>query len=217
MSLAGNSLSPVPIWRNYLDVQNDVKPFLQFNALQANHDTMLQLVTDAICSWAQQFLGQPIAPTPFTYRFSGWSGWNGANIVLPYHPILEVTSAIEYWGVSGPHVLEEQTPTNQVNGFQVDYTAGILTRVFPGLVQQPWFPGSRNIEISWVAGYNPIPPDVKLATLEDIADWWRNTQQQAAGARAGYGGNEAPEGTGFAGLPNRIRALLEPRLSIGMG
>ena len=110
----------------------------------------------------------------------------------------------------------------RMDGYSVDYEKGRLTRVFPGLVEKPWFPGSRNIEIVWEAGYNPIPADVKVATLEMIAHWWRNTQQQsanrlgAAGANADYDPDVVAAGL-WQGTPLRITSLLDAFLQVGIG
>lgn len=206
-------------WANYIDLTADVKPWLQISPTDYDSDTRLQLMIDMACQWVQNFLGRPIAPTTFDRRFDGWSGWNGAYIELPYYPIIEVVSVVEWWGVGGPHQLSEQTPTNQVDGFQCDYLHGQLRRVFPGLVQRPWFPGSRNIEVVWTAGYNPLPADIKVATLELIAHWWRNTQQTARTAvRSGGAGDYDPLAAAglWTGVPDRITGLLAPYVQIGL-
>lgn len=221
MSLIENALSPA--WQNYLDLQNDVKPWLQLATGPTQYDANLQVIIDGICTWAQQYLGRPIAPTLYNRRFDGWSGWNGAYIELPYYPVLEIVECVEWWGGSGPHNLQEQTPTNQVDGFQCDYLTGTLTRVFPGLVQKPWFPGSRNIQVIWKAGYQPLPGDIKIATLEDIAHWYRNTQQAAANGFGGaIGGASAydPEQQNnglWVGTPYRVAGILDAYKQQGIG
>ena len=205
-------------WQSYVDLKQDVKPWLQIPINNVQGDSRLQLLIDGTCQWAQRRIGQPIAPTTFQRRFDGWNGWNGAYIELPYYPILEVQQVIEYWGFSGPHYLSEQTPTNQVDGYQVVYELGRLTRAFPGLVQKPWFPGSRNIEVTWVSGYNPVPADIKMATLEMIAHWWRNTQQSArTKVRAGGDTAEVVAGGLWQGTPLRITTLLDADNQFGIG
>jgi hypothetical protein len=206
-------------WATYLDLEEDVKPWIQVPFYQSTADYQLQLLTDMTCTWVQRKLGQPLAPTQFTRYFDGWSGFNGAFLQLPYYPVLEITSVTEFWGKSGPHVLNESVPTNQVDGWQCEYLQGMLRRVFPGLVEKPWFPGSRNIEISWTAGYNPVPADIKVATLEMISHWWRNTQQQAGRRPGGPGGEYDPEVVAmglWTGVPLRITTLLESYMQIGI-
>jgi hypothetical protein len=217
MSLSSNTSSL--IWANYLDLQDDVKSWLQIQAANTTGDTRLQLMLDMACQFIQNFIGRPIAPTTFDRRFNGWSGWNGAYLELPAYPVLEIISVTEWWGVSGPHYLTEQTPANQVDGFQCEYLRGLLTRVFPGLVQRPWFPGSRNIEVVWVAGYNPIPADIKMATLELVAYWWRNTQQQSGARPGGPAAEYDPSATSglWSGVPYRITDLLDPYVQVGLG
>src|SRR5215472_12330952 len=127
-----------PEWSSYLDLRNDVEPWLQ-ETIPAGEEQRkkMQLILDFCCQWTQRYLGKPIAPTTFTRRFSGWSGFNGAILSLPYYPVIEVKKVVEWWGVSGPHELKEQTPAEQIGAeaFQLDPLRGHLIRTFVGLVQ----------------------------------------------------------------------------------
>lgn len=211
-----------PQWATYIDLKNDVKPYLEFsNPTGLNPaDTMLQMVTDMACTWVQNYLGRPVADTEFFRRFSGWSGMNGAYVSLPYYPVTQIVSVVEYWGSSGPHTLTEQTPASQggQDVYQVDYLRGTVIRTFMGLVQRPWFPGSRNIEITWKAGYEPVPADIKMATLELVNYWWRNTQEATRVSSLEAVEYEAPAASGmWAAVPNRVKVLLEPYAQQGIG
>lgn len=223
MPSANMNARSAPGWLNYLDVEDDVKPWLRLvdEPPDAVIDGNLQLITTMACDTIQNKLGRPIAVMEFDYRFDGWSGWNGAFLELPWYPVLEILSVTEYWGVSGPHVLLESTPTSQVDGWQCEYPVGRLTRVFPGLVQKPWFPGSRNVEVIWRAGYNPIPGRYRLATLELIKHWYTNTQQNQALSVPGLGMNneyDPPNSSGvFAGIPYHVAALLGDDIQVGIG
>lgn len=218
MTTVVNSNGESNTWANYIDLNDDLKPWLQMDSYVSNSDIKLQAILDMACQWVQNYLGRPIAPTLFDRRFNGNTGWAGAYIELPYYPVLEISSVIEYWGVSGPHVLSESTPTAQVDGFQCDWLRGQLIRVFPGNVQKPWFPGARNVEVAWTAGYNPVPADIKIATLEYAAHWWRNTQQAArTSVRAGGDDADTVAAGLWQGVPSRISALLDPYVQIGIG
>ena len=163
-----------PVWQSYLDLANDVKPFMQWAAGSSTQDQQLQNTIDAACWWAQDFLGRPIAPTTFFRRFNGYTGWGGCYIDLPYSPVLGVPIVTEYWGASGPHTLTLQTPESQGGSdmFTLDSLRGVLTRSFLGLQLRPTFPGLANIEVTWQAGYNPIPPPWRRATLKLVKHWW---------------------------------------------
>lgn len=219
--MANTNASSV-IYGTFLDVAKDAKPWMNIPSTNTTKDANIELILDMACQWVSNFIGHPVQPQKFTYRFDGFSGWTGAYLNLPYTPVLEVTSVVEYWGAAGPHVLTESTPTNQTDGYQVEYSTGRLIRIFPGNVQKPWFPGSRNIEISWTAGYNPIPADIRMATLELAKHWYDNTQMQA-GIRGGVGipmsGEYDPAATSglFTGIPYRIIDLLETYIQVGIG
>ena len=201
-------------WQSFLDVDQDVKPWLQIDpgSVDDARDNKLSLMTDMACSWTQNYLQRPVAPTRLFRRFDGWAGWNGAHIMLPYYPVLQVNKVVEYWGLSGPHTLAEQTPEDQGNSdvYQIEPMTGRLTRTFMGLVQRPFFPGSRNVEVDWVAGFNPLPADIRVAALEVAAHWYRNTQETPRW----FGRSEEYDQPGASALwpaiPNRITMLLEP-------
>ena len=218
-----NSNASSHVWHNYVDLYEDVLPWLQIpttgNAAPSASDLQkMQLIVDMTCQWAQRKISNPIAPTGFYRRFNGWNGWNGAYVELPYFPVLSIVSVVEYWGLGGPHYLSEQTPEHDIDGFQLDPLRGKIIRVFPGLVQRPWFPGSRSIEVQWVAGYNPVPADWKVATLEMIAHWWHMSQQtQRVNVRAGSDGADQVAAGLWSGVPLRISQLLEGAVQIGIG
>lgn len=213
-----------PEWQSYVDIQNDVMPFLQFTtglSVPQTVEQQLRETVDMACTWVQNYLGRPIAPTEFKRLFSGWSSFNGSHICLPYYPVLEVKEVVETWGLSGQHRLEEQTPENQASpeAYQVDPLSGILVRVFQGLVQRPFFPGSRNISVTWIAGYNPVPADIKRATLILVAHYWRNEMQASRNAprpQGEYDPDNPSQGL-FAAVPHRVEALLEPYTQQGIG
>lgn len=219
--------SPTPQWPTFLDLDLDAKPYLMYPENKTDQDPVLQLLLDAACQWVQDWLGRPIGATEFYRRFDGWAGWMGSIIMLPYYPVLQVVNITEWWGLSGPHVLVEQTPEAQYgvgqtqignNTYQIDPVEGKIIRTFPGLVQRPFFPGSRNIEITWIAGYNPIPPQVRLAALELFTWWYRNTQEDPRMAtRVGpYGGAGQGEHDLWPAVPNRVTVMLEPYTQQGM-
>lgn len=209
-----------PGWQNYVDLDNDAKPYLQIDAGVSTMDVKLQQIIDMACGWVQNYLGRPVAPTTIFRRFSGYTGLNGAYIMLPYYPVLEIVAITEYWGLNGAHPLVYQTPESQGGPgqemYQCDWVNGVIVRTYQGLIQRPTFPGSMNIEIEWVAGYNPVPADVRIATLELVAWWWRNTQEAPRwfAVKTEYDGGPNPL---WPSVPNRVTTLLAPYLQQGMG
>lgn len=215
-----------PQWQNYLDIDNDVKPYLQIPTASISADSTLQLIVSMACTWVQNYLGRPVAPTTFFRRFSGYTGWNGSYLTLPYCPVLEIVALTEFWGLNGEHSLVYQTPEAQGGPgeemYQVDWLRGTVVRTFQGLIQRPFFPGSSNIECTWVAGYNPVPADIRMATLRIVKQWWNEDQQASRSAPVPLpvGGDRyaepATQGM-FVGIPAETAALLSPYLQQGIG
>jgi hypothetical protein len=219
--------SPTPQWSPIIDRDLDWKPYNQYPLSKTDQDGVLDLIIGATTDWMSSYLDRPIAPTTFHERFDGWSGRGGTTIMLPYYPVLQIHSMTEFWGLDGPHEIVEQTPAEQ---YGVGFTAanppggtyalnprtGELTRTFPGLVERPFFPGHRNVEVTWTAGFDPIPNQIKLAALELANHWYRNTQEQetiAGGIGRGGGERDAL----WPAVPNRVTMLLEPYKQQGVG
>jgi hypothetical protein len=185
MSFITNAESPQ--YGTYIDRDTELKPWMQYPTSDTSKDWQMELAMDAACVWIQnEFFGRPIAPRQYDWRFDGWTGFMGAYIMLPFYPVLEIISVTEYRGQIGHALTELQPAATTGDGFQVSYATGRLTRAFVGNIQRPWFGGSRNIEVVWVAGYNPVPPNIRMATLNLAAHWFRHSEQQGA-LRSGMG------------------------------
>jgi len=209
-----------PQWATFVDVEADVKPWLQFGDVpEAGEEAKLKMVTDSVCWDLQSYLGRPLGPSLFARRFSQWSG---NTLMLPYYPVVGSPIRVaEFWGVNGEHLLEEQTPEHQGSNemYTVDPLRGYIVRSFQGLVPRPFFPGLRNIEVVWTAGYDPLPPPVRDAALKQIAHEWRKEQQASRGGGApmmqGEHGDIEP-GLLPDMLPE-VKRKLGPFVQVGMG
>ena len=96
-----------------------------------------------------------------------------------------------------------------------------MTRTFAGYSwPRPYFPGRRNIEVTYVAGYNPIPPDIWIATVELVAHWWRNTQQASRTFTPNQEydpTNDAGQSGLWQGMPYRVENLIAPYRKVSIG
>lgn len=210
-----------PVWQSYVDITNDVKPFLQWPTGVSAQDGLLQNVIDAACWWAQDTLGQPIALTEFFRRFDGYQGWGSSTVSLPYRPVVvdgsHTITVVEWWGASGPHTLTMQTPAAQGGSdmFTLDALEGIIFRSYLGLLPRPTFPGLRNIEVTWWAGYNPVPLHYRYATLRLIRHWWAHDfQSQVQGFQRGNAG-EIPHEY-FPLIPDDVLQVFQTGWRIGI-
>jgi hypothetical protein len=216
VSINANALSTE--YGNFVDL-TETKTFLQLPASDTSRDGLLQDLIDGVSDWVQREVGRPLAQSRFTFKFDGSTGWRGSYIMLPYSPVLEIVSVSEYWGMSGAHVLTEQTPTHQVDGWQCEYRTGRLTRVFQGLIPKPWFPGSGSILVTWDAGYEPVPAAARLACKEAIKWYWDNTQEHSRNTRQQGDDWSKPDASQFWGsvLPAMMKPLLDQFGQVGIG
>lgn len=195
-------------WASYLDPE-EVVGYLQLETdLTPAEQIKLQRYIDSACTTAQSRAGRPFTPTQFTERHDGWSG---EYVQLRYSPFLELVLCREWQSSGGFVTLPESTPENPVEGIQIDYATGRIMRTFAGYSwPRPFFPGSRNVEVAYVAGFNPLPPDIWEATMELIAWKWRNTQQATRAWGPGAREFEEPGQDGlYPGMPNRIAEVFD--------
>lgn len=181
--------------------------------------TNIQRVCDMACVWAQRYCGRPLARTTYSERHDGWSG---SDIMLKKTPFLDLVLCQEYSSSGGTLNLPEATPTSNENtdGIQIDRGTSMIRRVFAGYSwPRTFFPGSRNISITYTAGYDPVPPDAWLATIEYASYWYRHTQQtRREGTRGGSDPDALDQQNGlWVGVPYRITALLDPFRVIAIG
>jgi hypothetical protein len=193
-------------WPTYIDFA-EAWQYLQFpQAPTGTQVNILQRYIDSACTQAQNGSGRPLGPGRFTERHDGWSG---EYIQLRYSPFLELLLCREWQSSGGFVTLPESTPESPTEGIQIDYGTSRIMRTFSGYSwPRPFFPGSRNIEVTYLAGFDPVPPDIWEATMELIAWKWRNTQQASRSAPkpAGEFDGVAADGL-WPGMPNRIAEI----------
>lgn len=210
------TLASSQTWTNYLDI-DEVKQWLNFPTdASTSKDPQLQRVMDMACEWVQNEINRPIAATTFTELHDGWAG---AYIMLNHYPVLEVVSVTEWQSSGGSLSLSESTIANPVDGYQLNYLSGQIMRAMAGYAwPRPFFPGSRNISVTYVAGYNPVPPALWMATVELVKHWWTNTQQASRMTMKPNEFDPAQEQPGlWQGVPYRIIDLIAPYRRIVVG
>lgn len=197
---------------------SEIKAYSQWASTGTSpQDPVLQRIIDMACTSLQNRIDRPIGAQKFWERHDGWSG---EYIMLKETPFLELVSCTEWQSSGGPISLVESTPENPVDGIQINYGTGRIMRTFAGYSwPRPFFPGSRNIEITYMAGLNPVPPDLWLATAELVKYWWANTQQASA-VRVGLRGQDtydAPDTKGvFGQMPPHVEEMIEPYVKVSI-
>jgi hypothetical protein len=199
-------------WTTYLDT-TEVLDWLQFTGTPdpgSATSGLLQRMIDSACYRAQAIANRPFCPTTMYERHDGWSG---EYIQLEYSPFIKLIQCGEWQSTGGLIILPESTPENPVDGIQINYKTSRIMRTFAGYSwPRPFYPGSRNIEVTYIAGFNPVPPDVWEATIDLVAYWYRNTQQASrtfTGTSAAYGGAQGGSGDLWPGIPNRLSDVFE--------
>jgi len=189
----------------------DVKVYLNYNdptAPTTDDAALLQQLT-AASDYIERTIG-PISPTGYVERFDGWDG--DPELPLMHSPVLSVQSVIEQWSTGGAHNLQESVFGPGSDGYQLQGEYGYLVRVFQGNWPRTWYPGSLNVQVTYTAGYDPVPPILQQACVELVAHWWTQGHQAAqsfsASAENGYDAVDAAPGS-MALVPYRVADKLK--------
>jgi hypothetical protein len=187
---------------------SEVKAYLQIpNPSQpASTDVIMQGYIDAATEYVENYVG-PVTETDYVERHDGYT----SEIVLLHRPILRINSLVEVVALVVDN-LEESVTRNPIDGYQVNYRSGKIKRVFSGGYPRIFWPGSRNIEVSYTAGYEPVPAQVRLATLELVTHYWRNGQEAGpTGVGAGIDAFDAVDQQPgmWPAIPYRVAAWLD--------
>jgi hypothetical protein len=119
------------------------------------------------------------------------------TIVLQERPALEVTSVVQADGT----VIPAADPQNGVNGWRFTPGSGLLRHS----VCWPW----HDITVTYTAGRDPLPGNIRLAALELAGHLWKQSQLNSGGGRPQIIGDDQVVMPGLAyALPLRVRELL---------
>lgn len=107
----------------------------------------------------------PILPR----QYDEWYDGGATSIQTNHAPLVAVPSLVEeVYSVNVVHVLTNE-PLDQTvvdaYGYTVDLETGTLYRRVSGM-SAPFYPGKRNIRITYTAGQANVPPNVRAAALE---------------------------------------------------
>ncbi|MHB8188936.1 MAG: hypothetical protein ACYDHP_00620 [Ferrimicrobium sp.] len=140
-------------------------------------------------------------------------GWSGDTLMLYHAPVVSVESVVENWGSTGSQTLTEVTiGGSNPAGYQLQAETGRLIRIFAGTWPMPWYPGSRNVQVTYTAGRPSVPGEITLAAFMLVAFWWSESQVAAPYIAQQMGSQGAPaRGAGF-GIPNRVKDLIHDHL-----
>jgi hypothetical protein len=186
----------------------DVHEHLNLDPSDTSHDNELQGFINAMGPVITYMTG-PIVPTVFIGESHNGGG---PHIMLFNPPILSVQSVTEYAG-NITYSLSQQQPGATVDnyGFSIDsFSSGMLTRRGSAGVPLPFFGYDGGVIVNYTAGLATIPPDVRMAALEDLRGLYQQSQQ---GGRPAFGGGAEDDSwsSGPLDLFPRLAMLLEGR------
>lgn len=162
------------------------------------HDVELQTFIDAAEAAIEAVIGPITARSVTAVIRSG----NTSTLVLPVAPAISLTS-----------VVVDDGAAEVLGDFSLDLASGLVTRA------EPWADSfaAGIYTITYSAGRNPVPADIRLAIAEMVRHLW-STQRGPSG-RPGSQQSETLANTlpGAAyALPVRVTQLLAPHTFAGL-
>lgn len=146
----------------------------------------------------------------------------GIAVYLREKPVLRVVSVTENWGYANYDLTGQPpnlVPSNNLWAYSLDNPSeGRITRRTVGNVAIPFMNMGRmfpnNIAVTYITGRQGTPWAARMACLELIAHWWRNSQQRTSAASSPASGQYGEFGTTAeaynAGVPYAILEILRP-------
>lgn len=176
--------SPVP---GFITV-DELKTHL--NKTSATDDAELAGFVSAACSMVVERIGH-VSVVDATVDVAVHRG----RAVLPDRPVVAVTTVVD---LPGESAVVAADPVADVQGW---------TLRPGGVLEVDGY--HRRVRVTYTAGRDPLPGDVRLAGLELAAHLWKSSQLNASGGRPNPAGMDdlALRGVGYA-LPYRVRELL---------
>ncbi len=184
----------------------DLKDELNLRATDTSKDAKLRRWMRAANSVIENITG-PIRPYAQTDYFDG----GGTTIVLMARWVSAIGSVKENWSGTDYTLTEQPVgASTSAFGYTWDRDTNTLVRRFSGGAPTVFFPGTRNVAVSYTGGLLVIPEDIQMATAELIKHWFRRSQPY----RQGPFGNSAGDDTGMDTVgsymvPNAVMELLE--------
>jgi hypothetical protein len=135
----------------------DLKAWLNIPVGNTTDDVLLQSLLTRVSITMQNWMNRNIPSATYTETRDG----NGSDaLVMPNKPITDVTSVI-----IGGKVIPESS-----DGIQNGYVFGEWGIYLLGY---SFTQGRRNVKVTYVAGYNPLPFDLAQACIEQAAYQYR--------------------------------------------
>ena len=189
---------------------DDVKDFLNIRSSDRSHDgELLRFI--AGCGPVVEFIVGPVLPRVFQNElYDGGSSF----LSLRHRPVISVSEVIEYRGPV-PWLLEQVPSADQgtIYSYEFEPPGRIVRRNVGGGTQT--FPGGmETVRVTYTAGYQTIPQNIRLGMLELVRVNYQETQQ-AGGGRIGSAFSPpdvdipAAQAMGYL-VPGRVRELLAP-------
>lgn len=183
----------------------DIKDELNIRATDTSKDAKLRRWLRAADRVIENVTG-PIRPYPQTDFFDGGT----QAIVLMARWVSAVTSVKENWSGTDYTLTEQPVGASTDSyGYTWDRDSNTLVRRLTGGQPTVFFPGVRNVVVSYTGGLTTIPEDIQLAAAELIKHWYRKSQPM----RQGPFGTAAGDDTGMdmvGGymIPNAVLEML---------
>ncbi|HET6908900.1 MAG TPA: hypothetical protein VFH54_06130 [Mycobacteriales bacterium] len=179
---------------------SDARTHLHIPTADTSRDVELQLFIDGLTPVVEGIVGDVIG-----HSYTEWYDGMTDTLILRHHPVLTVTTCIEYVGTVN-YTLTEQSPDSgnplDAFGFYVDYDASTVQRTAYGVpswfAALPWWTsrtpawyvatptrighGKGRVKIAYTTGRTAVPANIKLGTLELIRANWQPSQNSSVPA-----------------------------------
>lgn len=155
----------------FLVTLDEMKDFLQYDDDDTDRDNNLGLFINLVSTMTENYTQRKFIENLFTEYYNG----TGNDVLLLKHyPITDDETSIEVWvdldrEFGGDSLLDS-------DDIIVDQDNGMLIRR-----DYVWPLGQKPIKVTYGAGYTEVPYDLRLATMEAVAYFWKRRNEKTWG------------------------------------
>lgn len=131
--------------------------------------------------------------------------WSTSTIQLAELPIVNITSVEERTSPANAY-----SPLTENSGFYVDEYVGLIRRIEPTGGYKNWAIGPGSVRITYTAGYESTPEDLKLAVYDLITYYLKDEHKARKSLSGSTVENSASSSQRMnVGFPDHIKRVLD--------
>lgn len=179
--------------------------FKEYEGLSSSNDDLrLERIIPSVSQLVKTYCGNSIIDFYNTDKVEVFSiKWDTTIIQLTESPLVSVSLVEEKNSFNGEYV------ELQSNKYSIDYDTDSIFRI-EGFQYRDWALGPSSVRVTYRAGYDEAPIDLKLAVIDLVNYYWRDEHKERRSIAGASIENQGVTGIKNSGnFPDHIQRVLD--------